>query len=706
MKKRVLCLILPFSLLLGFIVSLQIYPLAYASLNKNTTYDLELNRWNIYSDGTHPIETTNGLNDALQWAHKNNYNRIIVPDGTYLIAKDKQIEMVSNMAFELSNNTVLQKEPNNFPSYTLLHVGPGVHNVTLKGGTYKGDKDTHDYSSGGTHEGGYGIVISGASDITIDNIKSINFTGDGLAIGGMGRLIDEYYHDSFMQGSVNSSGELIESANKIRIENIPITDPYFDIQKTFQFIHQQNFPKDSHRYVAYFYNKNGNFLSSHDSHSSNTPVGWGLTPIPENAEFMHVVFDTPDIQNDVYIELWMQGVSKNITVKDSEFAYNRRQGITIGGAQDVLIQNNKIHDMKGTAPQSGIDVEAGYNLNNNITIKDNHFYNNQAYDLILFDGRNATVEGNLFESKSIGLAISEPFKYAEIKNNKFNGAGIYAYNYAIFKDNEMNDALAAFLGHDLVIDGMEFTDTLVNLASSKPFGIEASNITVENTKKLHSQFGVNANPIHLKNITITGQAALDSFSGNAADGSIFDNLKVIGYERTQLPRGTYNNCVFEAAPEKWGPAVNNTGTYEFNNCKFTSERGGFEINQVHGMPDSVLLKNSAITVLGDNSSGVSIQAGKYVVIENNEIRTGAIPKNHLALIKVGDYWKKEQSTNVTNLTIKGNTLKSKGKDAIGISTIHAGVDAPSYYIGKNTLFYMELNLMPKDFSGNNKIVKK
>jgi hypothetical protein len=402
----------------------------------------------------------------------------------------------------------------------------------------------------------------------------------------------------------------------------------------------------------------------------------------------------------------MQGVSKNITVRDSEFAYNRRQGITIGGAQDVLIQNNKIHDMKGTAPQSGIDVEAGYNLNNNITIKNNHFYNNQAYDLILFDGRNAAVEGNLFESKSIGLAISEPFKHAEIKNNKFNGARIYAYNHATFKDNEMNDALAAFLGHDLVIDGMEFTDTLVNLASSKPFGIEASNIVVENTKKMHTQFAVNGNPLHLKNVTITGQAALDSFSGNATDGSIFDELKVIGYERTQLPRGTYNNCVFEAAPGKWGPAVNNTGTYEFNNCEFTSERGGFEVNQVQGIPDSVLLKNSAITVLGDNSSGVSIQAGKYVVIENNKIRTGEIPKNHLAVIKVGDYWKKEHRTNVTNLTIKGNSLKSKDKEAIGISTIHAGVDAPSYYIGNNTLLDMELNLMPKDFNENNKIVKK
>ncbi len=518
-------------------------------------YKLEMDKWGVHNDGTHPIETTKGINDALQWAAENEYDTFFIPRGTYLISKDDNINMISNITFELEKDAILQKESNNLSGYSLLNVGPGVHNVTLKGGTYKGDKVTHDYTSGGTHEGGYGIITAGASDITIDGIKSINFTGDGLSIGSMGKLIDEFYVESFKSGSVNNSGKLVKNSNKVRLENLPLTDSYFDIQKTFQFIHQQKMPKNSHRYVAYFYKKNGTFISKHDSKTTNTPIGWGLTTIPKDASYMHVVFDASKMNENVYLEFWMQGVSKNITVKNSEFAFNRRQGITVGGAQEVLIENNKIHDMKGTAPQSGIDLEAGYNLNNQITIKDNHFYNNQAYDLILFDGRNAVVEGNHFASKSIGLAISEPFKNATITNNHFDGARIYAYNYATFKDNKMNDALAAFLGHDLVIDKMQFTDSLVNLASSKPFGIKASNIKVNNTKKQHTQFGVNKNPIHLKDVTITGQAALDSFFGNAADGSIFDNLKVIGYERTQLPRGTYNNAVFEAAEGKWGVAV-------------------------------------------------------------------------------------------------------------------------------------------------------
>ncbi|MDE5413807.1 right-handed parallel beta-helix repeat-containing protein [Alkalihalobacterium chitinilyticum] len=171
-------------------------------------------------------------------------------------------------------------------------------------------------------------------------------------------------------------------------------------------------PEESYAYVAYFYQEDGTFLSKHNSAHSNTPVGWGLTPIQKKADYMQVVFPLTDVPDDIYLEYWMQGVSHNITVKNSEFAHNRRQGVTIGGAHDVLIANSAFHHMGGAAPELGIDLEAGYNLNHNIHIKENHFYDNARYDLILYDGRNAIVENNHFAStRAIGLAISEPFKY-------------------------------------------------------------------------------------------------------------------------------------------------------------------------------------------------------------------------------------------------------------------------------------------------------
>ncbi|MEY2192741.1 right-handed parallel beta-helix repeat-containing protein [Neobacillus sp. BF23-41] len=703
MKKWFFTLVitLPLLILLSPVNFSNSFVNAHAENTKmSAKYTLELDRWGIYNDTTHARDTTKGLNQALKWAHQQGYTTFVVPDGSYLISKDGQINMVSNMVFELGKGSVLQKETNSNKGYILLYIGPGVHNVTIKGGTFKGDSLTHDYNTvKSTHEGGYGIVTSGASNVTIDGIKSVNFTGDGLAIGLMGKLIKEFYAKSFVTGSVNSYGKLVNDSTKMRLEKIPLTDRYFNIQNTFQFLHQQNMPTKD--YTAFFYKSDGTFLTSLNSKEMNTPVGWGLMDIPKNAAYFNAVFNTSYVPNNVYIEFWMQGVSKNVMVKNSEFAFNRRQGITIGGALNTTIVNNKIHDMKGTAPQSGIDVEAGYMLNNHIKIKGNKFYNNQAYDLILYDGRNAIVEDNSFSSKTIGLAISEPFKYAKVKNNTFKDARIYVYNDAAFDSNTMEGGMAAFLGKNIKINDMEFKDTLVNLASSTPFGIEVSNITVKNTKNEHTQFGVNRNPIHLKNVAIIGQAALDSFGGNAADGSTFDHLKVIGYTRTQLPRGTYKNCEFEAAKGNNGVAVNNSGHYEFNNCSFTSFKGGFETNKVLGIPDKILLKNSTIKVLGDNSPGVSIQAGKTIVLENNTIETGTFPYKTNAIIQVGDYWKRDNPSIVSNLTITRNTLKSSEKGVISISTVNAGKNAPSYLIENNKIFHGKLELKTNDIKRKN-----
>lgn len=675
-----------------------------STLDYENTYVLDFEKWTIFNDGTHPEETTKGLNEALKWAHKNGYTVFKVPKGTYLIDKDSHIEMVSNMTFLLDDDAVLEKETNGYPGYSLLQIEPGVTNVTLKGGTYKGDKDTHDYSSGGTHEHGYGIITSGASHITFDGIEAINFTGDGLSIGSMGTLVREFYAPDFEAGSIDQKGNIIGDPSKVRLKNLPIDHPYFDIQRTFQFIHQQNMPRDSYGYVAYFYRKDGTFISKHDTKQSNTPLGWELTPIPDEAAYFHAVFPMSEVSEDIYLEYWMQGVSKKITVKNSEFAYNRRQGITVGGGQDVLIVNSQFHHMEGAAPESGIDLEAGYHLNNKIHIKENQFYNNARYDLILYDGRNAVVEGNHFASKgAIGLAISEPFKYADIKNNHFDGTKIYAYNYATFQENKMNDGLAAFLGHDLVIADMEFTDSLVNLASSKPFGIEAANITVNNTKKMHTQFGINSNPIHLKDLTIIGEAALDSLAGNASDGSIFDNLRVIGFNRTQLPRGTYRNCEFLATEKEtvYGTVdVNNSGTYIFDNCTFESQHGGLGINSVHGVPDLVEIKNSEFKILNDIHA-LTISAAKKVVIENNTINAEHMVRPDLEIIRVGSYWTRNDPYNVLDLTLKGNTISTNLENK-GISTIYAGVGAPTYDIKDNILYHAKFELKENDNHPSNK----
>ncbi|MFC0560078.1 right-handed parallel beta-helix repeat-containing protein [Halalkalibacter alkalisediminis] len=543
-------------------------------------YTLELERWNIHNDESHPIETTKGFNEALNWASENGDIIFEVPAGNYLIDKDFRINMVSNMTFKLDDETVLQKETNGYERYELLYIGPGIENVTLIGGIYMGDRDTHDYSgkdnehSAGTHESGCGILAEGAIGLTVENVKAVSFTGDGLCVGGTSQLINELSESDFKFGGLDENGNLIYDTTKIRtkdIEKTNFTNGIFENQRTFQFSLPRNLSSEV-TFDVYFFNAEDIFLS----HVTDQKIGWDLIEVPVDADYYYAVFDTDAIE-DVYVEFWNKVISKDVTVKNSEFAYNRRQGITVGGAENVLIENNEIHNISGTAPQSGIDVEGGVGENGlpneNIKIRDNNFYNNAAYDVILFDGKNAIVENNYLGSKgAIGLAISEPFSGATVKNNTFDGSRIVAYYDAEFIDNVMNDSYTYFTGPNITIDGMILTDSKFSISSKVPFGVTASNILIKNNKKNDSGLTVWDQPVHLTNITIEGQSTLRNLTGGVEEGSIFDNLKVIGYNSTyglDLPRGTYNNCVFEAGEGgSVGPVINQEGKYEFNDCTF------------------------------------------------------------------------------------------------------------------------------------------
>ncbi|WP_138752266.1 right-handed parallel beta-helix repeat-containing protein [Paenibacillus sinopodophylli] len=673
-------------------------------------YVIELVKFGIHNDGTHPVETTKGINKALQWAAQNGKTTTTLPTGIYLIDKESQINMVSNMVFELPMDAVLKKETNAKENYTLMYVGYGIHNVTLKGGTYIGDKETHDYSkkehsyTPGTHEGGYGIFTQGANKVMIDGVKAINFTGDGLILGGKDTLIQDLYEGHFIFGDIDDKGKNISNAKKVRTRKpLALTHAIFKAEREFELSNAVKLPNT---FDLIFYKANGTFLKKLKKVKVRD-----LIQIPEGATQFHLVFEQAN-KKGAYLEFWNRVVSKDVVVKNSEFAYNRRQGITVGGADRVLIENNKLHHMKGTLPQSGIDLEGGFgengNRNSDITIRNNEFYDNASYDLILYDGRNAIVEGNHFASKgAIGLAISDPFTGATIRNNHFDGTRIVAAHDATFINNKMNDSYTTINGPNIKIDGMEFTDSMFAISSNKAFGVSVSNVTINNNDKNDSGLSLWGKPIRLKNVTINGKGKLRVVSGGAAEGSVFDNLKVIGYNTDYglaLPPATYNNCVFEGAPSdgKYG-SINLTqaGKYVFDGCSFQSpETLHILLLGEHPKLD-VTIKNSSFELLG-NAQAISIQAARNVLLENNDITAQQLTSNKTEVIRINDIWKRNEKHDVLKAVIRGNTIRTNVA-AIGIATLYAGTGAPAYVIENNTLYTAKLLHKKNDKLTNNSL---
>ncbi|MEC0228024.1 right-handed parallel beta-helix repeat-containing protein [Paenibacillus alba] len=672
-------------------------------------YELDLAKWHIYNDNSHAAETTDGFNDALKWAHDQGFNVFKVPAGTYLIAKGTdgtwdargRINMVSDMKFWLDEKAVIQKEQNGFQGYTTLLVGVGVKNVTIAGGTYRGDRDTHDYSKGGTHEGGYGIATKGAINVTIDGVKTNNFTGDGLYIAGGSGYMQDLYENGFESGGLDDQGNLTKDSSKIRTKaSWKLTDPSFDLTHSLIIDNGHQLPDV---YDIYFYKANGTFLSK----VKQQPQG-KYVPIPAGSDSMRLAF-SGTIQKGTYVEIWNRVQSTNITIRNADSSFNRRQGLSISGGKNVTVQNSAFHDIGGkggTAPMAGIDVEGGAGdngfINENITIKNNKFYKNSRYDVIFYDGHDGLLENNhLASTGAIGLAVSDPFTGATIKDNNFEGTSIYASHDVTFIGNAISDSLTHFDGPNINIKGMTATNTNFAISSSKPFGVTASDITINLTKKTaEAGLSIWLNPVHLTNVTITGAPALRAVSGGNVEGNIFDNLTVTGYNSTyglDLPPGTYNNCVFNGPTDegKAVPSVGKPGKYVFNNCSFTGYGGLAAGNENLDLT----ITNSKFNLSG-NTSAISVTAAKKVHIENNQITASGITTASTEIIKLNDFWQKAQPNLILSATIKGNTITSN-MEAVGISTMYVGTGAPAFQVWNNILNKAILKLKANDIHSNN-----
>ncbi|MFD0961017.1 right-handed parallel beta-helix repeat-containing protein [Paenibacillus chungangensis] len=670
---------------------------------QGTPLQIDIGRWGIRNDGTAPKETTSGLNRALEWAHSTGIDAVTLPPGNYSIDKDSHIAMVSNMVFQLPDDVVLQKETNGKENYEILVVGYGVSNVTLRGGIYRGDKDMHDYSgkdhpySAGTHEGGHGIALRGASAVTIEDVKAEQFTGDGLLIAGTGTMTKDLYENHFETGGIDDKGKPVEAAGKIRTkEPVSLQHDIFKEQGVFELSNAKHLNRS---YDIYFYNGTGKLLQKLTDKKVRD-----MMAIPDGASSFHLVFNQSE-QKNAYIEVWNRVVSSDVVVKDSEFAYNRRQGISVVGGDGILIVNNELHHMKGTMPQSGIDLEGGFgengHRNSNIIIRSNRFHNNASYDLILYDGRDALVEHNYMGSKgAIGLAVSEPFTGALIRNNHFDGTRIIAYHDVVFKDNRLNDSYTTLTGPNIVIDGMSLTNATLSIAASEPFGVRASDVNIRITNaEAEAGLSLWGKRIRLDRITIEGTPKLRSVQGGIESGSIINDLRVVGFNSqygVSLPPATYNRCYLEGAEgESFGSiGVGGRGPYRFNDCTFVSSKTA-SVNMTAGHADlDLTIKHSTFRLSG-NTSAITIDAAKQLSLLNNTIVAPSLTSNKVELIRLNNYWHREEPHDILQATITGNTLETN-IDAVGISTLYAGTGAPPYVVKDNELGIARLQVKATD----------
>ncbi len=114
--------------------------------------------------------------------------------------------------------------------------------------------------------------------------------------------------------------------------------------------------------------------------------------------------------------------TSHVTVRNCDIDNNRRQGISVVGGSSINIENNHIHNTRGTAPQFGIDIEGQGRDDHDIIIRGNRLENNRGGGVVNCSGRNVWIEENVFdETENEEAAIDGGLVYWSDTNQVVQG---------------------------------------------------------------------------------------------------------------------------------------------------------------------------------------------------------------------------------------------------------------------------------------------
>lgn len=154
---------------------------------------------------------------------------------------------------------------------------------------------------------------------------------------------------------------------------------------------------------------------------------------------------------------------KGVTINRVTSTNNRRQGLTIGPAEQIYVVNSSFTDSNGVAPQAGIDIEPqtqgttqevriensvlsnnvgnGLELHANVTglvLTSSQAENNQGFGVFDYGADNSQITGNLLsENYLFGVDMAGNTTGVQIENNTitWNGdAWFYAHDESIFTE--------------------------------------------------------------------------------------------------------------------------------------------------------------------------------------------------------------------------------------------------------------------------------
>lgn len=400
-------------------------------IDENIVKVINIERYDINKHGENALATTKGLNEVFSNCKRTENVIIKIPRGIYFIDKNSSVNIknLQNVTIDFSNSLLI-KESNNSPKYEVLQLD-SCKNVNVKNLNIIGDRDGHDFSSGGTHEWGSGLALVGWCDgVVIKNVNCSNCTGDGISLSSsLYNLYNQINYTDLESGGINTDGSSVDNSlftrlNKfLSIPTLSESNRYISVMGDGYGGYKGGLVLDDVNFTFIFYNSDETVVYSKTIKPYDAI--W-LKDLPSNAVKYKFYFTNSisNILNESNL-FTIRGSSfvNNITIDNCKIDNNRRLGIAVCGAQNVTIKNNEITGTNGTNPQFGIDIEDGYNLNQNISIFNNIITRNKQGGLVAVSAKGVMCYSNKIDG-AISLGGERGYNYKVFNNIGQNSVSI------------------------------------------------------------------------------------------------------------------------------------------------------------------------------------------------------------------------------------------------------------------------------------------
>lgn len=597
------------------------------------SYTIELSRWNIDNDGTNAESTSRGINDALAWAAEEGITEVIFPKGTYLIDEHQPVKPHSRTTLNLNGST-LKIRSNAQEKYAVILLDNAQQYVKITNGIIEGDRYTHDYSSGSTHEFGIGVHLEkGVSYISLEHLDIYDTTGDAViaiaSYGGIGGPMPRLAGNMEPGGIDAANGALTNETNRIRSKvNLPMDVPlirqngYFGLYGDSYGGLGREITTDL--YDVIFYDRSDQFVASktqiHFFDEVEVPSGasyakvvlrQGTVPSPEGNT---VTVRSPEFPKYVFIE--------KCSLHDC-----RRLGVAVAGAKHLYVKECAIYSNKGIAPQGGIDVEDAYDLNQYIHIDGNDIYDNGSYNIIIVNGRHITITNNRIQDEI--FTVNRGVDKAVVSGNYFAHAGPRISGDTVFSDNHLY-ACRTLVNNSprrILINNCYFHNSPINMGMTTPYALSVlhchfyfDNDFTLAVGNLGSPLIFSGEPQTISHCIFEGHGAetfsvvlTDTAGGWVLAHNTFNNTIHPQNRIMILPAGTYTGCSFIDSG-RLAPATGPGQTdYEFHQCTF--RWSGYTLLQIGANPavpafrfsDNAFTCTGSETALQVNGSADTVQ---------------------------------------------------------------------------------------------------